>query len=112
MTPEMALAAAALRVEKRCAGLYGEDAWLYLAKWAFSWLRDGRHGARSRAREADLSTESALPSAAQQEAVTRLFLDDIRDFVQGPPVPAPTGARSSSVRGSITTWKRFRHPRT
>ena len=37
---------------------------------------------------ADLGTECPLPSAAQQKAVTRL-LDDIRDFVQGLPWPAP-----------------------
>ena len=53
-------------------------------------MHDGRHGARSRPEgtHADLGARSRPPLAVQQEATTRL-LNDIHDFVRGPPVPAP-----------------------
>ena len=64
--------------------------WVYLRRWVLSWVHQGRHVARNRFSKspADLGTECPPPSAAQQKAVARLS-DDIRDFLQGLPVPAP-----------------------
>ena len=74
MTPDMAMAAAALQGEKDVHALVilaGEDAWLNLSKWALNWMRGGGHGARSRPKgtQTDLGTESTQPSTAQLEAI-------------------------------------------
>jgi len=62
----------------------GEAAWLFLAKWALSWMYEGRKGLGEigpRAEDADRLLGSQVAAVAK-------LSDYVKDFMTGPPVPA------------------------
>ena len=81
--------------ERTCAGSYRAS-----RRRCVAVQLDARWEARcTEGTQEDFGKESMPPSAVQQEAITRSS-DDIRDFVRGPPVPAP---------GWGTVLRRLRH---
>ena len=98
MTPEMALAGAALRIGNDVQAhviRVDADVSLHLARWELSWMHDGRDEARGRSWEtqADPGTECVAG-----------ILYVIRDFAPRPRVPAHVWARPSSDN---VTWDQF-----
>ena len=73
MFPEMTFVVAVVRVQA-CI-VRADEEWVYLARWALSWIHDGSREARNRSSEtqADLGTECPLPSAVQQDAAALPF---------------------------------------